>query len=143
MPQKGVLPPQFEKTVIRSSEQAAELGRRGGKASGESKRKKKNMKQSLALLLDMPLHDGQLKELLKLDDVTKTSKKGRISLDLGKNITVGEAVLCAQIIEAIRGNVKAAEFLAKLGDMMDLGDPEYDDGFLEALNSTAKDDWSD
>ena len=143
MPQKGVVPPQFKDTVIKTSEQAAEMGRKGGKAAAETKRRKKNMKQSLAMLLDMPLHEGQLKELLKLDDVAKTSKKGKISLDLGNNVTVGEAVLCAQIIEAIRGNTKAAMFLAKLGDMMDLGDPEYDDGFLEALNGSAKDDWSD
>ena len=42
---------------------AKELGRLGGIKSGESKRRKKSMRESLELLLSMPIDEGKLKTL--------------------------------------------------------------------------------
>lgn len=83
-------------------EQAAECGRRGGIASGEAKRRKKAMRESLEILLSMPVKSG------KQCDVEAVKNFAALK---GKNITVEQAMLIAQIQKALKGDTQALTFL--------------------------------
>ena len=83
-------------------EQRAEYGRIGGLKSGEVKRKKKAMKESLSILLEMKLKDG------KECDIESVKNFAALK---GKNITVEQAMLIAQIQKALKGDTTALTFL--------------------------------
>lgn len=72
---------------FRTNEQATEAGRKGGIASGESKRKVKSMKEAIRILLEM------------------THKDGRTGYE---NVAVG------LYNKALRGDVQASKFLAEM-----------------------------
>lgn len=82
-------------------EQRAEYGRLGGIKSGEVKRAKKAMKETLLLLMDLKLDSG------KGVDIDKISSFKELK---GKNITVEQAMLVAQLQKALKGDTTA--FLA-------------------------------
>lgn len=48
-----------------TAEEAREKGRRGGKASGEAKRRRKALKESMEILLNMPPNDKDKTALIK------------------------------------------------------------------------------
>lgn len=90
---------QFE---LMTPEERRENGRKGGIASGESKRRKKAMKETLEVLLSMPMKNG------KVSDVESIKNFAALK---GKNINVQEAMIIAMIQRAMKGDVKAAEWL--------------------------------
>ena len=90
---------QFDKMT---PEQRAEMGRKGGIAAAESKRQKKAMRETLEMLLTMPIKKG------KASDIEQIRNFGDIK---GKNINVQEAMLVAMIQRALKGNVSAAEYI--------------------------------
>lgn len=83
-------------------EERREAGRKGGIRSGESKRAKKNMKESLELLLSMTLKKGAVKNIDGVESLAGLK---------GQNIDVQTAILLAQINKALKGSVMSAEFL--------------------------------
>ena len=83
-------------------EKRAECGRMGGIKSGETKRKKKAMRETLEVLLDMPLKAGKR---VDVEDVQNFAKLK------GKNITMQDAILITMMQNAMRGDVRAAEFV--------------------------------
>lgn len=83
-------------------EERAEYGRQGGIKSGETKRRKKAMKETLEVLLSMPMKNG------KVSDVESIKNFAALK---GKNINVQEAMIIAMIQRAMKGDVKAAEWL--------------------------------
>lgn len=83
-------------------EQRAECGRLGGLKSVEVRRKKKAMKEQLELLLSMPLDNKAVCDLEKV--------KGFKNLK-GKNVTVQDAILIAQVQKALKGDKGAAEYV--------------------------------
>ena len=87
---------------LKTPEERRELGRRGGIASGKAKRKKKAMKERLEILLDMPLKKGKEADLESIRSFAALK---------GKNITVQEAMLIAQIQKALKGDTTAAAFV--------------------------------
>ena len=89
-------------TSEQSLEEAVNNGRKGGIASGKARREKKAMRDTLETLLSMSLKEG------KIDDVETI--QGIAALK-GKNITVQEAIMLAQINKAIKGDTKAAEYI--------------------------------
>lgn len=103
------------------------------------------MREVLDELLELPLRKGVIKELRSLADLA--GPNGKINLLNGKvNVTVEQAVLLAQILQAINGNTKAATFLRDTAGQKILKDAdeqaEYeDDGFTEAIKNSAKDVW--
>lgn len=90
---------QFSKMT---KEQRAEYGRQGGIKSGETKRKKKAMKEALEVLLAMPIKSG------KCADVEDIKNFAALR---GKNISVSDAMLIAQIQKALKGDTQALAFL--------------------------------
>lgn len=87
---------------IQSKDEAREKGRKGGIASGVARREKKALRETLEDLLTMPLKNGK---------PTSVEKIKSIAAIKGKNISVQEAIMLAQIQKAIRGDVRAAEFI--------------------------------
>ena len=73
-----------------------------GVASGKARRDKKAMKETLANLLSMPLQEGNAVDIEEIQSIANLN---------GKNITVQEAIMLAQIKKAIKGDTKAAEFV--------------------------------
>lgn len=90
---------QFDKLT---PEERAELGRRGGIASGEAKRKKKAMREVLESLLGMPMKAGEEADIEGIQNFASLK---------GKNITVQDAVMIAQIQKALKGDTTAAVFV--------------------------------
>lgn len=89
-------------TQFESGRVAVESGRRGGIASGKAKREKKAMKDTLAALLSMPLKEGKAADIETIKNLASVK---------GKNITVQEAIMLAQIQKAMKGDTRAAEFV--------------------------------
>ena len=75
---------------------------KGGIASGKARREKKAMKETLETLLSMPLKDGRATELETIKNVAAIK---------GKNITVQEAIMLAQVQKALKGDTRAAEYI--------------------------------
>ena len=90
---------QFDKMT---PEQRAEYGRQGGIKSGETKRRKKAMKETLDILLGMKLKPGKEADVEAIKDFASIK---------GKNITVQQAMLVAQIQKALKGDTTALTFL--------------------------------
>jgi len=134
-----------------SPSEARENGRKGGKASGEARRKKADFRRTLNALLTAEIGSPEWSPLLE---------------SLGLDNTVESAVNAAMIKEALSGNVKAYEAIAKYSGQsektdtdqeeqnlrmaaskakmgVDDGGEAEDDGFLDALNGSAGTDWED
>ena len=80
----------------------AEAGRLGGIKSGEAKRRKKAMRDSLEILLGMKLKTGAECDIEAVKNFAALK---------GKNITVEQAMLIAQIQKALKGDTQALTFL--------------------------------
>lgn len=131
--------------------EAREYGRRGGKASGAARRRKADFRKTLNALLTAEIDSPEWTPVLNA---------------LGLDSTLESAVNAAMIREALSGNVKAyiairdtlgqttkseedleeqkirtAAAKAKAGQE-DEEEPE-DDGFIDAFNDAAENDWSD
>lgn len=80
-------------------EEALEYGRKGAEASARARRRKRDMRETFRDLLDMPLKEGDLEEVTALAGANR------------KNVTVGEAIALIMANKAIKGDVRAAEFV--------------------------------
>ena len=83
---------------VRTTSEARERGRNGGKASGEARRRKANFRKALNLLLTAKIDSPEWTPILE---------------SMGLDSTLESAMLMAQIKEAISGNTKAAYFVAQ------------------------------
>lgn len=72
----------------------------GGKASGKARAERKAMREMLLDILDMPLKNGELDEIKSLEDIQGKQLNG-------KNITVEQALLFAQVQRAMKGDTTA------------------------------------
>lgn len=122
----------------------------GGKASGAARRKKADFRKALNAILTAPIDNPEWTPFLEA---------------LGLDSTVEAAVNASMIREALNGNVKAYEAIARYSGQSDrteadqeeqkirtaaakakngidnAEEEEQDDGFLEALNGSAAEDW--
>lgn len=89
-------------TSEQSREEAAKNGKKGGTASGVARREKKAMKETLEALLSLQMKTG------KAVDIEAVKSFAALK---GKNISVQEAVSLAMIQKAMKGNVRAAEWV--------------------------------
>lgn len=81
---------------IRSVNEARELGQKGGKASGEARRKKKLFREAFDDLLSMPVKNEKVKKALE-----------SFGMKVTKQTKLKSAVAAAMVVEACKGNVKA------------------------------------
>ena len=85
-----------------TAREARERGTKGGIASGKARREKKAMKETLSVLLSMQLQDGRGADIETIRSISALK---------GKNISVQEAIMLAQIKKAMKGDTRAAEFV--------------------------------
>ena len=79
-------------------EQRAECGRKGAQKSIETKRKRKEMRETLDILLKMPLKKGKQ---YNAEDI-------KCFADLkGKNITIDQAMMVCLVQKALKGDLGA------------------------------------
>ena len=86
----------------RSPEWRKENGRKGGIASGEAKRKKAEMKETLRTLLGMPLNKKKCYDVEEIETFAQLK---------GKTVDVETAILIKQIQRALAGDLPSAEFI--------------------------------
>ena len=86
----------------RSPEERQENGRKGGIASGEARRRKRAMRERLEILLEMPIKSGKGADIEAIKNFAALK---------GKNITVEDAMMIAQIQKALKGDTTAAAFV--------------------------------
>lgn len=82
----------------RTAKERREIAVMGGKASGEARRRKADFRKTLNLLLTAEIDSEEYKPVLEA---------------LGVECTLESALLMAQIKEAMKGNTKAAYFVAQ------------------------------
>ena len=82
----------------RSTEELREIQSRGGKKSGEVRRRKADFRKTLNLLLTAEIDNEEWKPVLE---------------PLGVECTLESALLMAQIKEALAGDTQAAKFVAQ------------------------------
>lgn len=129
--------------------EAREFGRRGGKASGESRRRKADFRKTLNALLTAEIDSPEWTPVLE---------------SMGVESTLEAAVNAAMIREALNGNVKAylaikdvlgqtsksdvdleEQQLRMAATKANMGvddEAQDDDGFLEALKGSVEEDWA-
>ena len=79
-------------------EQRAENGRKGGLAKREATRKRKEMRETLDILLNMPMKKGK----------TYSAEDIKCFADLkGKNITIDQAMMVCLVQKALKGDLSA------------------------------------
>ena len=87
---------------VRSEDEARRKGQKGGIASGKARREKKLMRETIDMFLSMPLKNGKFADV---DDIRSFAALK------GKNISVQEAIVIAQIQKAMKGDTRAAEYV--------------------------------
>ena len=106
----------------KGDERTRELGRKGGKKSGESRRKKKNRAQVVADILEHGISDRQRKQI--------ESTIGELDED---DYSVFTLMAIGMVNAAMKGNVTAFESLVELADTGKIVDGEQEDELSKSL----------
>lgn len=86
----------------RSPEEAREMGRKGGRASGESRRRKKSLREAAELYLSLPVANKTAWNKLARDGVAPEDVDNQM------------AIIAGLTIKAVKGDAKAAKLLFDL-----------------------------
>ena len=86
-----------------TKEQLSEAGKKGGKASVEARRRRKELKETLEILLNMSL-DKRRKNV----DIEKIQAFADLK---GKNVTVDEAMMIKLVQKALRGDLNSISMI--------------------------------
>lgn len=126
----------LKKNNQRTPSELREITQKGGVASGKARRRKKLLKDTVNMLLALPMQEGQLDRLTDLKSIKD------------KNITVEEAMVLKQIQNAMKGDLRAFESIIALSEAHNkTGEQpkaqETDNAFIEALNGKAAEAWND
>lgn len=98
-------PQNLKPNTARTPEERKALGVKAGKASGAARRRKREMRETLEILLSLPLKDG------REDDIEKLKSLGSLR---GKNVTVQDGIMTALCQKAAKGSVMATELIMNL-----------------------------
>lgn len=113
---------------IRSTSEARELGKKGGKASGKARRKKADLKKALNIILT----------------AETTGKTAQILESLGFENTNEMAIMLSLTQQALKGNVRAIELINKMAtsekDELDRKEQKARIKQLELSNKAAAED---
>lgn len=112
------------------SERARAAGRKGGKKSGETRRKRREMRETLEILLNMPLDKGALKDIEDLKNLKELK---------GKNITSQDAIIFALMKTAMGGGRDGIAAYKAILDTLDTGN-DIATLNTECLNDLDKED---
>ncbi len=90
------------KKINLSHEEATTNGRKGGKASGTARRKKRQMKDMLEYILQLKVTDNDLRAEMRNMGIAD------------EQMTINALTCYAMIRKAVEGDTKAAEFIATM-----------------------------
>ena len=82
-----------------STEEAREIGRKGGIASGETRRRKKTLREQMEMLLSLPVKDETTKDFIE-----------SLGID-SEEVNNALAITLSMYQEALKGNTKAFELI--------------------------------
>ena len=85
---------------VRSEREARELGRKGGKKSGEARRRKAALRDTMNRLLTMQVNVEGLSDVIRADS--------------GEDTTYEDVITMAMIQQAMMGDVKAYQAIMKV-----------------------------
>lgn len=118
---------------ITSVDEARKKGRKGGIKSGKVRKERKAMKETAEMILGLTLKDGTVTDLEDIQSMAAAS---------GKNITVQDAIILKQAQKALKGDIRAAEFIRDTSGNRPTNeqrmDVAVDNGFIEALNAAVE-----
>lgn len=89
----------------RTKSKQKEIATKGGKASGVARRRKKEMREQLEILVSLSMGQGKKTDIEKAKNIKDFSKE---------NITVEQAMLLAQVQKALKGDPVAFEMIRDL-----------------------------
>lgn len=89
----------------RTKKEQREIAIKGGKASGEARRRKRTMRENLEMMLALPLKGGKSDNIEDAKSLQSFSKA---------NMTVEQAIIMAQIQKAAKGDLYAFEAIRDL-----------------------------
>ena len=86
----------------RTKSEQREIARQGGINSGKARRQKRTMKDTMSILLDMAIKQGDIPDIDKIQSVAELNKL---------NMDVNTAICIKQALKAVKdGDTRAAEF---------------------------------
>lgn len=138
-----------EATQFKSGAEAVASGSKGGKASGEARRQKADLRRIVQAVLDGTYHDKNGIEITGIELVTRSlianlaNPNGR---NWGKAMELIIQLTGASVTPEQKAKIKAETELAKARAKALTGEesPQIaEDGLLEALQGCAVADWSD
>ena len=100
----------------RSPEEAREMGRKGGRASGVSRRRKRSLREAAELYLSLPVADKRAWNKLARDGVDPEDVDNQM------------AIIAGLTIKAVKGDAKAAKLLFDL-----IGDQSGEDDEIKVI----------
>ena len=116
-----------------STSEARSRGKKGGIKSGKVRKEKKAMKETAEMILGLTLKDGTVTALEDIQSMAAAN---------GKNITVQDAIILKQAQKALKGDIRAAEFIRDTSGNRPTNeqrmDVAVDNGFIEALNAAVE-----
>mgnify|MGYP000862170603 FL=1 len=126
---------------VRTTEEAKKRGRNGGIASGKARREKADLKKLLNIALTMPIKDeGQAGKVKALEELGSLK-------DIGSTNVTGSTALIARIMQgALSGDPRMLRMALDLSGALEPTAEDVEavsDGFIEALDKTAAEDWAD
>lgn len=141
-----------ENLIVPSSDEARRNGSKGGKASGEARRRKANFRKTLNAILtakiDRPEWEPLLKELgleCTLESalnmaMVKEGLSGNVKAYVAVRDTIGQSTKSEEEIERQRIEIEKQKMeIERLNRLLGNDKEERDsDGFIEALKSDAK-----
>lgn len=92
----------FDNSTPEGRERASKWGKIAAQKSVEVRRKKKMMRENLEILCELPAKRGKAMQIEEIQSFAQLK---------GKNITVEQAMLIAQVKKALGGDTKAIEFI--------------------------------
>ena len=109
MPPKGGNPQNL--IPVRTVEEARKKGRAGGIASGRARKERKAMRETVEILLKMPLKNGKIDDISGIESLqSMTGKDGKLTV----NLTIQDVTMVALMKKAMKGDMRAMELLMDL-----------------------------
>ena len=116
-----------------TTSEARKRGKKGGVKSGKARKERKAMKETAEMILGLTLKDGTVTALEDIQSMAAAN---------GKNITVQDAIILKQAQKALKGDIRAAEFIRDTSGNRPTNeqrmDVAVDNGFIEALNAAVE-----
>lgn len=129
-----------------SKENAAELGAKGGKASGEARRRKADLRKMAQAFLDGTFKDVNGKTMTGAEIFIQGLVKNLSapsSKNWGKAVEIVTQLTDTLTAEKIKADIAIAQAKAKAIKAENEAPEIVTDNFLEALERSAAEDWND